>query len=173
MVKTLFYGTDLDGRLFDPIADLLKSFGGPERIINIKRFLDRLRYKNANIKLVSTSWAPVTEKQWQEYLINVTNTFDLGFKNNDVLSLEDPGPGIRADYGEAIRRDMEYFDLGFNEALFAGDGIDNIKSAKGVCNTLLLPKNVGLDQTDCAYIEALVSHFQQEVRQYQFLDEAP
>ena len=157
MVKTLFYGTDLDGTRFHPIADLTQSFGGRERIITIKRFIDRLRYKGANVKIVSTSWAPVTEKQWQTYLINVTNTFDLGFKDNNILSLEDPGPGIRADYGEAIRIDMEYNDLGFNEALLAGDGINNIKSAKGVCNTILLPKNVGLDENDCEYIEALVS----------------
>ena len=156
-MKTLFYGADLEGRQFDPIADLVKSFGGRERIIKIKQFIDRLRYKGASVKIISTSWAPVTEKQWQTYLINVTNTFDLGFKDNNVLTLEDQGPGIRTDYGEAIKIDMESDDLGFDEALLAGDGIDNIKSAKDVCNTLLLPKNIGLDETDCAYIEALVS----------------
>ena len=71
MVQILFYGTDLDGRQFDPIPDLTQSFGGRERIIKLKRFINRLRHKKANVKLVSTSWAPVTEKQWKEYLINV------------------------------------------------------------------------------------------------------
>ena len=45
----------------------------------------------------------------------------------------------------------------FNEALFADDSRSNIKSAKDVCNTLYLPKQLGLDGTDCAFVEALAS----------------
>ena len=157
LVKTLYYGTNLDGTPFDPVANLTESFGGRERVIRIKGFIDRLRYKGGNVKIVSTSWAPVTEEQWQEYLINVTNTFDFGFEENTTLSLEDPGPGKSADKGEVIKIDMEYDDLRFDEALFADDSTSNIKSAKDVCNTLLLPKRLGLDGTDCAYMEALVS----------------
>ena len=157
MVKTLYYGTNLDGTPFDPVANLTESFGGRDRVIRIKGFIDRLRYKSGNVKIVSTSWAPVTEEQWQEYLINVTNTFDFGFEENTTLSLEDPGPGKSADKGEVIKIDMEYDDLRFDEALFADDSTSNIKSAKDVCNTLLLPKRLGLDGTDCAYMEALVS----------------
>ena len=46
---------------------------------------------------------------------------------------------------------------GFDEALFTDDSGGNINSTKEVCNTLLLPKKKGLDGTDCAYKEALVS----------------
>ena len=156
MIKTLYYGTDLDGTPFH-LANLTRSFGGRARYERIKGFIDRVRYKNGNIKIVSTSWAPITDEQWQKYLINVTNTFYLGFDENTTLSLEDPGRGKSADKGEVIKRDMEYHDIRFDEALFADDSTSNIKSAKDVCNTLLLPKRLGLDGTDCAYMEALVS----------------
>ena len=150
-------GTDLEGHSFDPIANLTESFGGPERINRIKSFIGRLRSRNANVKMVSTSWAPVSEEQWKEYLINVTSIFDLGFDDDNTLALEDPGPGLSADKGEVIKEDMGEDDVEFDGALFADDSTSNIKSAKGVCNTLLLPKRVGLDGTDCAYMEALVS----------------
>ena len=156
-MKTLYYGTDLNGNPFNPIEDLTESFGGTERVLRIKGFIDRLRYKGGNVKLVSTSWAPVTEEQWREYLVNVTNTFDLGFESNTILSLEDPGPGKSADKGEVILQDMREDDINFDEALFADDSTSNINSATDVCNTLLLPKRLGLDGTDCAYMEALVS----------------
>ena len=119
--------------------------------------MDRLRSRKASVKIVSTSWAPVTEEQWKEYLVNVTNSFDLGFAENETLSLEDPGPGLSADKGIVIKKDMEEDNVGFDNALFADDSQSNIQSAREVCNTLLLPKRVGLDGTDCAYIEALVS----------------
>merc|ERR1711894_48997 len=157
LVNTLYEGTDLNGLPFDPVANLTHSFGGSERVTRIKGFLNRLRSKNGNIKIVSTSWAPVSEEQWKEYLINVTGTFNLGFDEDSTLSLEDPGPGKSADKGAVIQLDMTEEDIEFSEALFADDSTSNIKSAKAVCNTLLLPKRRGLDGTDCAYMEALVS----------------
>ena len=45
----------------------------------------------------------------------------------------------------------------FEEALFANDSKNNIKTVRDVCNTLLLPKRLGLDGTDYGYMEALVS----------------
>lgn len=153
----MYYGTDLDGTPFDPVTNLTQSFGGTERVIRVKGFLDRLRSKNGKLQIVSTSWAPVTDEQWQEYLINVTGTFDLGFDENTILSLEDPGPGKSADKGAVIQLDMTEDGINFDEALFADDSTSNIKSATDVCNTLLLPKRRGLDGTDCAYMEALVS----------------
>ena len=99
-MNTLYYGKDLDGTPFDPIVNLTKSFGGPLRAARIKGFLHRLRSKGGNIKIVSTSWAPVTEEQWKAYLINITSPFDLGFDENTTLSLEDPGPGLSADKGK-------------------------------------------------------------------------
>lgn len=157
LVTTLYSGTTLNGTAFDPITDLTKSFGGPTRLQRIKSFIDRLRSRNGNVKIVSTSWAPVTEEQWLAYLLNVTSTFEFGFNENTTLSLEDPGPGLSADKGEVIKSDMEMDEINFDGALFADDSANNIKSAKAVCNTLLLPKRVGLDGTDCAYMEALVS----------------
>ena len=66
-------------------------------------------------------------------------------------------PGLSADKGKVIKQDMLEDEIEFNEALFSDDSTGNIKSAKDVCNTLLLPKRLGLDGTDCAYMEALVS----------------
>ena len=90
-------------------------------------------------------------------MINVTSSFNLGFDESTTLSLEDPGPGLSADKGKVIKQDMLEDEIEFNEALFSDDSTGNIKSAKDVCNTLLLPKRLGLDGTDCAYMEALVS----------------
>ena len=113
---------------------MTESFGGHERITRIKGFIDRLRSRNALVKIVSTSWAPVTEEQWKEYLINVTGTFDLGFDHNNTISLEDPGPGLSANKGKTIKEDMKEDDVEFDGALFADDSTSNIKSAKLVCN---------------------------------------
>ena len=157
LVAALYSGITLDGTSYDPVTKLTESFGGKERITRIKGFIDRLRSRNAVVKIVSTSWAPVTEEQWKEYLINVTDTFHLGFEDNSTISLEDPGPGLSANKGKVIQEDMIEDDVEFDGALFADDSTSNIKSAKSVCNTLLLPKRVGLDGTDCAYVEALVS----------------
>ena len=153
----MYAGKSLDNAVLDPIANLTESFGGRRRLKRIKNFIERLRSRNASVKIVSTSWAPVSQEQWKEYIINVTNTFDLGFGENDTLSLEDPGPGFSADKGAAIKIDMEKDEVNFDSALFADDSRSNIQTAKEVCNTLLLPKRLGLDGTDCAYIEALVS----------------
>ena len=157
MGKTLFEkGFAIDGRPLDPIQNLTTSFGGEERIKRIRRFLDRLRLHRASVKIISTSWFPVTEIQWKEYLINITNTFDMGFEDDEVLSLADPGPGLSANKGDVIKADMKDSNVDFDGALFSDDSKGNIKSAKGICNTVLLPKRLGLDGTDCAYVEALV-----------------
>ena len=66
-------------------------------------------------------------------------------------------PGLSADKGEVIKQEMAKEGIRFEEALFADDSTNNIETAKDVCNTLLLPKRLGLDGTDCAYMEALVS----------------
>ena len=94
LVNTLYYGNSLDGTPFNPISNLTHSFGGQERLKRIKKFIERLRSKGGNVKIVSTSWGPVTDKQWKKYLINVTSSFNLGFDESTTLSLEDPGPGM-------------------------------------------------------------------------------
>ena len=157
LVFTLHSGSTLDGTPFDPVANLTASFGGKDRVNRIRSFIKRLKSKNANVKIVSTSWAPISAEQWQQYLMNITGTMDLGFEEDKILSLEDPGPGKSADKGNMIKRDMRNDDIEFDAGLFADDSRGNIRSAMRVCNTLLLPQRLGLDGTDCAYIEALVS----------------
>jgi len=125
LVTALYSGKALDGTSFDPVAKLTESFGGNERITRIKGFIDRLRSRNALVKIVSTSWAPVTEDQWKEYLINVTDTFHLGFEDNSTISLEDPGPGLSANKGKVIKEDMIEDDVEFDGALFADDSTSN------------------------------------------------
>ena len=72
---------------------------------NIKNLLIELRDKNITVKIVSTSWYPITESQWQEYLFYVSETLRLGFRREEILPLYDPGPGLSADKGQKIRAD--------------------------------------------------------------------
>ena len=68
-----------------------------------------MHFKGANVKIVSTSWAPITEEQWKQYLINVTSNFNFGFNENTTLSLEDPGPGMDYSICSAFLTVQTYF----------------------------------------------------------------
>jgi len=104
---------------------------------------------------VSTSWYPVTEEQWKNYLFYASEMLGLGFKMDDIISLADPGPGKSADKGAKIQEQMDNMDLDFEEGMFADDSGSNIASAVDVCNTIHLVVRIGLDDTDRAYIETL------------------
>ena len=87
-------------------AKLVNSMGGPERLKKIQNFLDDLRNANVTVKVVSTSWYPITEDQWQEYLAYVSDFLKLGFSKDEILAVEDPGEGLSADKGQRIRDDQ-------------------------------------------------------------------
>merc|ERR1739848_204229 len=80
---------------------------------------------------------------------------ELGFKKDEILTLADPGPGLSADKGSVIKKHMSDRNVKVSSAMFADDSSGNIKTAKGVCNTVYLPNKIGLDDTDLQYIEAL------------------
>ena len=87
--------------------NLTKSLGGEERLKEMRNFLDDLRKDNISVKIVSTSWYPITEAQWQEYLFYVSDILELGFSKDEILAVEDPGEGLSADKGERIRNDKK------------------------------------------------------------------
>jgi len=135
---------------------LTHSLGGAERLEKVRSWLQRMRHlMNGNVFIMSTSWYPVTGKQWQAYLFQVSELLDLGFKKDHILTLADPGPGLGADKGKAIRKHMRMHNAHAASTMFADDSGGNIKSAKGVCNTLYINKRQGMDDTDLQYIEAL------------------
>ena len=121
---------------------------------NIKNFLTELRDKNITVKIVSTSWYPITENQWQEYLFYVSETLGLGFKRGEILPLYDPGPGLSADKGQKIRADLGINQGRVERVMFADDSKSNIISSLDVCNSLYIIKRTGLKEDDMSFIKA-------------------
>jgi len=148
--------TQLDSLPAGGLPNLTQSLGGAERLENVRLWLSRNRkLMDGNIYIVSTSWYPVTGLQWKAYLFKVSEMLDLGFKEDEILTLADPGPGKSADKGSVIKKHMSERNVKSSSAMFADDSSGNIKTAKGVCNTVYLPNRIGLDDTDLQYIEAL------------------
>ena len=134
--------------------ELVKSMGGPERLKKIQNFLDDLRDTNVTLKIVSTSWYPITEEQWQEYLAYVSNVMELGFLKDEILAVEDPGEGLSADKGQRIRDDQNItVDDFVSDAMFADDSTGNIRSAIDVTNLLWMHERKGLGERDIEYIK--------------------
>ena len=126
----------------------------------IANFLKNLRSKSISVKIVSTSWYPITADQWQEYLYYVSNLLGLGFVKEEILTLDDPGPGLSADKGAKIREDKNLEEGYLDTAIFADDSSGNIKSALMVCNTLYIIKRKGLSFTDMSYIKGSIKMFE-------------
>ena len=135
-------------------AKLVNSMGGPERLKKIQNFLDDLRNANVTVKVVSTSWYPITEDQWQEYLAYVSDFLKLGFSKDEILAVEDPGEGLSADKGRRIRDDQNItVDDFVSDAMFADDSTGNIRSAINVTNLLWMEERKGLGEGDIKYIK--------------------
>ena len=135
-------------------AELVKSMGGPERLEKIQNFLDDLREANVTVKIVSTSWYPITEAQWQEYLAYVSEVMELGFSKDEILAVEDPGENLSADKGQRIRDDQNIKEDEFvSDAMFADDSTGNIRSAINVTNLLWMEERKGLGERDIEYIK--------------------
>ena len=123
-------------------------------------FLKELRSRNITVKIVSTSWYPITADQWQEYLYYVSDLLGLGFFKEEILTVDDPGPGLSADKGAKIREDKNLEEGYLDSAMFADDSSGNIKSALMVCNTLYIIKRKGLSITDMSYIKGSIKMFE-------------
>ena len=135
-------------------AELVKSMGGPKRLKPIQNFLDDLREANVTVKVVSTSWYPITEAQWQEYLAYVSEVMELGFSKDEILAVEDPGENLSADKGQRIRDDQNIKEDEFvSDAMFADDSTGNIRSAINVTNLLWMEERKGLGERDIEYIK--------------------
>ena len=141
--------------------NLTASLGGNERLLEMQTFLDELRNASIPVKIVSTSWYPITEAQWQEYLFYVSDLLNLGFFKDEILAVEDPGEGLSADKGKRIRKDQGDFDDEtpsemkpfYSDVMFADDSTGNIKSALKVCNLLYMVERKGLGKSDMDYIK--------------------
>ena len=141
--------------------NLTASLGGNERLLEMQTFLDELRNASIPVKIVSTSWYPITEAQWQEYLFYVSDLLNLGFFKDEILAVEDPGEGLSADKGRRIRKDQGDSDDEtpsemkpfYSDVMFADDSTGNIKSALKVCNLLYMVERKGLGKSDMDYIK--------------------
>ena len=158
MVNTIIDGKKIDNTSFSAInvtEEFITSFGGEARLANITNFLQFLRDNNVTVKILSTSWFPITETQWKNYLINVTSKFGLGFQEDEILTIADPGPGKSACKGCRIQKDLNLDATQYSgETMFADDSWGNINSARNIANTLWLKKRIGLEDQDIDYIKA-------------------
>ena len=158
MVNTIIDGKKMDNTSFSAInvtEEFITSFGGEARLANITNFLQFLRDNNVAVKILSTSWFPITEPQWKNYLFNVTSKFGLGFQEDEILTIADPGPGKSACKGCIIQKDLNLDATQFSgETMFADDSWGNINSARNIANTLWLKKRIGLEDQDIDYIKA-------------------
>ena len=158
MVNTIIDGKKIDNTSFSAInvtEEFITSFGGEARLANITNFLQFLRDNNVAVKILSTSWFPITEPQWKNYLFNVTSKFGLGFQEDEILTIADPGPGKSACKGCIIQKDLNLDATQFSgETMFADDSWGNINSARNIANTLWLKKRIGLEDQDIDYIKA-------------------
>jgi len=161
-------------------ADMVAEFGGEARLNHLRETLKKLRERlerkvlverathlretlDANVYVVSTSWYPMDEEQWREFLVLSSKELDLGFKPEDIITLADPGKGKSANKGAAIKAKMQeivkqsggHVKMPLDSAVFADDSSSNIATAKDVCATLYLPERKGLSQTDQAYLKTL------------------
>ena len=139
----------------DTATEILRS--SLSKGINI--FLAKLRSENISVKIVSTSWYPITADQWQEYLYYVSDLLGLGFLKQEILTVDDPGPGLSADKGTKIQEDNQLEGGFFDNAIFADDSSGNIKSALMVCNTFYIIERKGLSRKDMKYINASTKKF--------------
>ena len=124
--------------------------------MKLQKFLSDLRNDNITVKIVSTSWYPITADQWQEYLFYATDMTNLGFNKDEILAVEDPGPGLSADKGQKIRDDQN-IDSFQAKAMFADDSTGNINSALDVCNVVWMKERKGLGKEDMEFITASTS----------------
>ena len=141
--------------------NLTDSLGGNERLLEMQTFLEELRNAKIPVKIVSTSWYPITEAQWQEYLFYVSNLLNLGFFKDEILAVEDPGKDLSADKGQRIRDDQKDFYAEdsremlpfYSDVMFADDSTGNIISGLKVCNLLYMVERKGLGKSDMDYIK--------------------
>ena len=126
----------------------------------IKFFLNNLRSKNVTVKIVSTSWYPITEHQWQEYLFYVSETLGLGFLKEEILTLNDPGPIYDTNKGKKIREDMDVNEGRVETAMFVDDSLYNIMHALDVCNSFYITGHkTGIKTSDKKFIKASTKKF--------------
>ena len=161
MVNTVKYCKKIDQTPFNTLTffyeyyksneELYASLGGASRLPKIQNFLSDLRNRSIAVKILSTTWFPITENQWQEYLFYVTNLLNLGFKKEDILAVEDPGPGLPANKGERIREDQNTKAFQ-NQVIFADESTGSINSALNVSNLLWMKEGTGLGEEDMEFI---------------------
>ena len=124
---------------------------GPSKVNQNTSIKHKNTIRSIVVKILSTTWFPITENQWQEYLFYVSNLLNLGFEKEDILAVEDPGPGIPANKGERIRVDQNA-KVFQGQVMFADDSTGSINSALNVSNLLWMKDRTGLGEEDMEFI---------------------
>ena len=136
---------------------VVADFGGPERLGRLRAALRRLRARGVACCVLSTSWAPLTARQWRAYLVAAGEAVGLGFAAGDVIALADPGGTTPANKGRAIRQRMRALGLAPGSALLVDDSARSRATCAGVCGALGVASgeaSAGLGAEDLAAILA-------------------
>ncbi len=145
-----------------PAANITEAFGGPSRLARLRAFFATLASSDGmlQVRLLSTSWHPVSAAAWGAYLTEVTSAAGLRWSpiGDDggegwIIALADPGPGLSANKGSAIAQRLAAWGLAAHQALLVDDSEGNIASAAGNCDTVWLPQRQGMSNLVLDYIE--------------------
>ena len=77
-----------------------KYFNGKTRVDSLRTGLEEARRQmGGNVVMLSASWDPTPANVWSAYLLQVLTDLKLGFDEEHINAVDDPGPGISADKG--------------------------------------------------------------------------
>eukprot|EP00483_Globobulimina_turgida_P000850 UN00851 len=117
------------------------AFGNTSRINRLKAHFDNVLGEDSSIEkfyILSTSWMPVPASEWAAFIYQtlVYVGLDAYFPLENILTLDDPGPGNSADKG--AKAQITLTELGItsvNACLDSDDSSGNIASFVGICDT--------------------------------------
>mmetsp|Transcript_51854 Transcript_51854/g.46544 ORF Transcript_51854/g.46544 Transcript_51854/m.46544 type:complete len:281 (+) Transcript_51854:40-882(+) len=164
-----------------PDARIISAFGNETRLAQLKNHLDTLLSSSNALNgglfyILSTSWEAVPALEWEKMIWEIIQIVELEdyFPRDNILGLDDPGPGIQADKGTKLQTKLASLDIDItmSQCIFADDKLGNLNWAncegtdadgnscedyggdRAICDTLLIQEREGMDGTDMGYIEA-------------------
>jgi len=157
--------TQLVDNTEDPMAAVLTTFGGQERLDRVKAHLQAMEDAGIDLYMVSTSWYAVTAAEWANFIYAALEIAGLEnfFPLDKILTLDDPGAGIPANKGLVIRTKLDELGLEAADAIFCDDSWGNIVSSvvgdgTGLsAETLYVQPREGLSDEALEYLESRAS----------------
>tara|TARA_B110001452_G_scaffold65022_1_gene51769 strand:+ start:331 stop:882 length:552 start_codon:yes stop_codon:yes gene_type:complete len=131
--------------------EAVQNFGGPERLAQLKAFLDQLRSRGAKVYIISHGLAQVIAPHLAQ--VGLDGCFDAVY-GSDTAELRACGGG-HTDKARLIERLMQAQKLSKENCAFFEDTEANLTPATGVCGCYL----VGRGGIDAAGMDAALKRY--------------